>query len=269
MTLETLDAEIIVVSDIHLGNLTDRRGQLLMKLLTHLSQKVRYFIFNGDIFDFCFGKNVYFRQKFYELGIILDRLNKNGTQVLFLEGNHEFAMEELAWNFVKIITEKYYIINSIDGNSIAITHGDLLTEDPLYQRFRALLKSKKTHFLADLLPGRFLDTYALNHAKISRSRDQYRQIDHEKVVKNAFKWLEETGANTGVFGHFHIPYCENRAINGENRKIICLESWDYPNLLAYRDRSFYRAYLGTWEKTGYWEFSEPKSYFLKSAPGSL
>lgn len=261
MTLETLDAEIVIVSDIHLRTLSDRRGQLLIKLLEHLSKRVRYLVFNGDIFDFCFGKSIYFQKKFGELGNLLKRLNKNGTKVLFIEGNHEFAMGDLDWNFIKVVTEKHHIIQSLDGNAIAITHGDLLTDDVWYHRFRAVLKSEKTHLIASLLPGRFLDLYALYHAKISRSRDPYRKIDHDRILKNAFKWLEETGVSLGVFGHFHVPYYEDQSKMPNARKIICLESWDFPNLLVYRDKVFYRVYLDVWEKTGRWEFAKPKSYF--------
>lgn len=261
MTLDKLDAEIIIVSDIHLGSLDDQRGKLLMKLLEHLSQGVQYFIFNGDIFDFCFGNGVFFKNKFSELGVLLGKLSDQGVTVLFLEGNHEFAMSEIGWKSVQFITEKSYFIETSDGRTVALSHGDLLKHDPWYQRFRKLLKSSRTHSLAGMIPGRWLDVYALSHAKISRAQDQYRELDHRVIINAAFEWLGESESQIGIFGHFHVPYCEELKTEKGRKQIYCVESWDTPNVLVYRGGEFYRAYLHEWVKTKTWRYVEPHSIF--------
>ena len=261
MTLEQLDAEIVVVSDIHLTSVADERGQLLLKLLKNLSENVQYFILNGDIFDFCFGKDPYFKEKFLKLGICFEHLGCKGTKIIFVEGNHEFAMQDLGWQSVQVVDETQYVLSASDGRIIAVTHGDLLSDDPWYRRFRRVIKSKKTHSLAAMIPGRWLDLYALNHARISRAQDRYRHLDHYKIIEAAFSWLGESKAHSGIFGHFHVPYCEYREVKNENRNVVCLESWDKPNILVYREGSFFRSYLHDWEKTGRWNFIKPVSFF--------
>ena len=56
----TIDAALVVASDIHLQSMEDPRARLLMDALSRLSQSVECLVLNGDIFDFCFGPSRYF-----------------------------------------------------------------------------------------------------------------------------------------------------------------------------------------------------------------
>lgn len=257
MTLEYLDAEVVIASDIHLTNMESPRGQLLMKLLDCVSNRLEFLVLNGDIFDFCFGKKTYFQKKFARLGESLSQLASRGVQVVFVEGNHEFSLPDLGWKGIEFVGELSKTIQTKSGNKIAITHGDLLLDDPRYQRFRRFIKSKKIIDLAGKLPGRWLDVYALKHAKISRSQDEYRHLDHVKIVEAAFKWLSLTEASTGVFGHFHNPYSEMIATQGSELRVFCVESWDKPNILVMKGGKFFRAYLEDWIATKKWVFMDP------------
>ncbi len=259
MTLEQLDAEVIVASDIHLLNLESPRGQMFLTLLENLSNPVEYLVLNGDIFDFCFGKSIFFQRKFAKLGTALSRLVANGVEVVFVEGNHEFSMAQVGWEGVQFVEGVTKIIQTKSGLKLALTHGDLLLNDPKYRLFRNFLKSKKTINLAAKIPGPWLDSYALKHAKVSRSRDVYRRVDHKKVVDAAFKWVESTGAQMGIFGHFHIPYAEAMVMNGADYRVFCVESWERPNLLVIKQGRPLRTYLDQWISTGVWTFVEPKA----------
>jgi UDP-2,3-diacylglucosamine hydrolase len=258
MTLEQLDAEVVVASDIHLLNLESSRGQMILTLLENLSNQVEYLVLNGDIFDFCFGKSKFFRRKFAKLGAALTCLAAKGVQIVFVEGNHEFSMTQISWGGVQFVGERTKIIQTKSGLKIALTHGDLLLNDPKYQLFRNFLKSETTINLAGKIPGQWLDSYALKHAKVSRSRDVYRRVDHKKVVDAAFKWLGSTEAQLGIFGHFHIPYAEATAMNGTDYRIFCVESWDRPNLLVIKQGRPLRAYLEPWISSRQWTFIEPE-----------
>jgi UDP-2,3-diacylglucosamine hydrolase len=261
MNLAKLDADFVAISDIHLTHLEDDRGKLLLDVLSHLSEKVQCLVLNGDIFDFCFGDSVFFKAKFAPLGRQLARLAERGTDVVFLEGNHEFAIDKLGWKKVQVLAHHETTITLKGGSKLAIAHGDLLLDDPWYQRFRGLLKSEAMLKLARNVPGKWLDAYALKHARVSRSRDKYRVLDHDKVIKSAFNWLAASGAKTGIFGHFHVPYSEKAKVSGESYQILSVESWDRPNLLIMNNGDFFRAYPRNWRQSGMWEFQHLKSVF--------
>lgn len=258
MTLEQLDAEVVLASDIHLLNLESSRGQMVLTLLENLSNPVEYLVLNGDIFDFCFGKSKFFQSKFAKLGAALTRLVAKGVQIIFVEGNHEFSMAQVNWHGVQFVGEHTKIIQTKSGLKIALTHGDLLLNDPKYQLFRNFLKSEQMISFAAKIPGSWLDSYALRHAKVSRSRDAYRRVDHKKVVDAAFKWLGSTEAQLGIFGHFHIPYAEALVMKGTDYRVFCVESWDRPNLLVIKQGRPLRTYLDQWISSGHWTFTEPK-----------
>lgn len=239
----TVGAPLVVASDIHLRSLDDERGTLLMDALARLGEGVEYLILNGDIFDFCYGGGAYFRRKFAPLGAALDRIAEHGTKVVFVEGNHEYFMERIGWQGVEIVTGDRYVATLSSGRRIAIGHGDLMIHEPLYLAFRAVVRSRLSDLGAGVVPGAWLDAYALKHAKLSRSRDKYRTLDHGKILAAFDRWLGTVGADHGVMGHFHVPYAERRpAADG---LLVSVDSWDRPNLLVFDDDAFRRIFLTT------------------------
>jgi len=238
----TLDsAELVVVSDVHLRQPDDQRCMILMGLIAQLRKPTEYFVLNGDIFDFCFGDSDYFRKKFHALGqALVDAVNR-GVKVVFIEGNHEFHMDELGWEHVEIVKSHSRPVELKSGAKIMIGHGDLITEDPTYCAFRAFVKSGFTRAVAKTLPGKWLDAYALKHASISRSQDEYRKLDHKRIL-SAFEGFVGAGDYThGIIGHYHVPYAEKRT-NGKGM-LLSVDSWDVPNALTFENGDFYRLFF--------------------------
>lgn len=241
----SLASELVVVSDIHLRHLDDRRGELLLDLLGRLDAKVECLVLNGDIFDFCFGAGAFFQRKFSRLGRRLSALANRGTRVVFIEGNHEYHLAAVGWHGVEIMTSGATTVALKSGVRIFIAHGDLLTRDPWYAAFRTVTKSKLAQFGARCVPGPWLDAYALRHAVLSRRRDRYRSLDHERILSALEHEVVAAGADHGIIGHFHVPYAERR--QGGNGLLLCVDSWDKPNVLAYESEpgrpKFARAFL--------------------------
>jgi len=238
---ESLRATLVVASDVHIQHMADRRGCLLLDLVERLSSDVEVLVLNGDIFDFCFGDAAYFRRKFRPLGEALEATVRRGIRVVFVEGNHEVHMDRSGWAGVEFVLAKDFALTLRGGERIKITHGDLITDDPLYRAFRGLVKSQFARRAASYLPGSWLDAYSLRHAKISRSRDPYRTLDHARILAAFRGWLDEGVFDHGIIGHFHVPYAEPR--NGRSGLLLSVDSWDRPNALIYRDGRFLRVHL--------------------------
>jgi UDP-2,3-diacylglucosamine hydrolase len=237
-----IDAELVVASDIHLRNLDDARGQLLLATLDRLAPSVRTLVLNGDVFDFCYGGGRYFRAKYARLAAALERCAARGLKVVLVEGNHEFHMRLAGWTSVEIV-DGDYVVPLSSGESVRFMHGDLLRDDPLYRAFRRLIKSSATRFAANMVPGRALDAYALGHARASRSRDKYRTLDLEAFTADYERWITAHEGNHGIVGHFHVDYARRRA-DGKGL-MMCVESWgQQPNLLVFRGGRWERIVVG-------------------------
>lgn len=240
-TSSTIVAELVLASDLHIRDLDDERGRLLLDLIARVDGKTAYFVLNGDIFDFYFGYGAYFRTKYARLTAALQQLAQRGTTVIIIEGNHEFHLSAAGWQNIEIVTNGDLLLTLPSGTRVKVNHGDLLYDDRLYAAFRGLIKSRLVRTCARALPGAWLDAYAMRHAAISRSRDQYRKLNHQRVLTAFSRWLATPPhAHHGIIGHYHVPYAEPHTNGG---LMLSVESWDSPSILVYRHSTFWRANL--------------------------
>ncbi len=249
-------ASLLVVSDIHLNHADDDRSQLFLQLLEGASLgEVEYLVLMGDIFDFCLGSHPYFQRKFSAIGRALEKVVASGTQVIYLEGNHEFKLASLPWKGVQVISEGTHTIRLKSGETIQMAHGDLIYSHNMYRAFRRVVKSPLVTGVARWLPGAWMDNLATKGSEVSRSQDQYRQIEHDKILGAVDAWLETGPASFGIFGHFHVPYAEPRR-DGKAGGVFSVESWDRPNVLAFKAGAFYRYYFDP-QSAQAWQPAEP------------
>ncbi|MEZ4741529.1 MAG: metallophosphoesterase [Bdellovibrionota bacterium] len=238
--MKKLTHQLLFVSDIHLYSAEDERGQLLLEIIEMIDPKsVEYFILGGDIFDFCFGASRYFKEKFKKFGNALEKLSTLGTKVIFVQGNHEFSLDGLKWSGIDFVTGQQRCFQLSCGTTFSVTHGDRFLMDWSYRYYIALTRSSIFRGLALLLPQKKLDQFALYCSRISRNRGYSQSLDHKKVLSAAALWLENTGSQFGLFGHFHHPYEESY----EFGSLFSVHSWHQPNLLAFHKGKFSRIEL--------------------------
>lgn len=231
----------VLVSDVHIRTSDDPAGRRFLRFLDAIDPTgVRILVLNGDIFDFCFGASPYFRRKFAAIGARLSRLADCGVQVIFTQGNHEFALSSLGWRGVQF-SEAFDLALSLPGETtIAITHGDRLCAPWHYHLYAKLVHSRLFTILVRLIPGAWLDRLALALSHQSRSYDTHRTLDKERIARHALLWLERRGSHFGIFGHFHVPINAEKAGVGQ---ILCVDSWEKPNVLVFDGQGFKRGYF--------------------------
>ena len=234
-------AELVVISDVHLKSLTSAEGALFLALLDVIEVATpARLVFLGDIFDFTLGSSRFFRRKYAAVGKRLTRIQAAGTHVTFIEGNHEFDMAHHGWKGVEVSSDLKLVLTLAGGERVALSHGDGICSPWRYHAYRRVVRSPWFLSFFRLLPGRFIDQLALACSQASRNRDQYRQVDHQKILTLADAWFAVGGHeyNYGLFGHFHEPF----AVTGRNYvgRMVGLSSWDKPNALIYHAGSFSR-----------------------------
>ena len=239
--MEIIQDSVVVVSDIHLAEEGDSRGKMLLDFISRLdTEKVQYFILLGDIFDFCFGASRYFKRKFRRIGNELIRLSHSGVRVIFLQGNHEFSLNELAWDGVEFVLSRDFHVELDSGVRLSFSHGDRLGAPWHYKIYLAITRSFWFRCAGLLVPPSFLDKLCLEISRRSRAKSSGRKIPHKKIIHNMERWLSQLNSDHGVVGHFHIPYQANYSVKG---KLLGLCSWDQPNALGFDGRCFSRYYL--------------------------
>ncbi|MBC7532148.1 MAG: metallophosphoesterase [Oligoflexus sp.] len=253
-------ASLIVVSDIHLSHSDDERAKKLLAFLSHIEVgTVDTLVLLGDIFDFCLGSHPYFQKKFAPIVDALERVATSGTKVVFLEGNHEFALSALPWTHVTVVSHGTYLIPLRNGQFVQAAHGDMIYSHRRYKAFRWLVKGWFVQAVARLFPGTFLDHLTRKTSEVSRSADEYRPIYHDKILAAVDAWMEGPGrtAQYGIFGHFHVPYAEPRRDLKEGA-VLSVDSWDKPNALVFKDDGIYRCWLeGEGKGVERWEAVAP------------
>lgn len=227
------DAALVFVSDVHLHHEGDHRSRILLKLIRECeANRVKKFILGGDIYEFFWARSKYFHKKFHFLHSALLSLSKSGCEVYFVQGNHEYCMEEIKISGVTIL--------EADGGNVeceiaqrklkvGFSHGDLLNAPDSYLKFKALLNSKIFKFFFGLIPPFLADILALNIAKQSRKKDKYRELIHMPILQDAERRASRESESIHLFGHFHYPY---QAQTTKGQKLICVPSWDLPNAVV-------------------------------------
>ena len=139
-TLPPIQDDLVVMSDCHLVNPYSNRHKLFIEVLDAIDcSQVKYLVLTGDIFDFCLGTTKYFHKKFELIGKKLTGIAQQGTQVLYIQGNHEFFVDYLPWEGVQLITDRSISIQ-LGDHRIAIMHGDRLSPPWHYHVYLTLIR---------------------------------------------------------------------------------------------------------------------------------
>jgi len=120
-----IHAKTIWISDVHLG-FKDCRVDYLSKFLKNIKCDTLYLV--GDIVDLWWmKKKPSWPKDHYEVLLLLYQLAENGTDVIYVPGNHDDPIRKFAGQKmgpVTIMHEHEY--QTINGKKILIMHGDAM-----------------------------------------------------------------------------------------------------------------------------------------------
>ncbi|PLY03999.1 MAG: UDP-2,3-diacylglucosamine diphosphatase [Desulfuromonas sp.] len=211
----------IFLSDAHLRQPQDRNYQLLLEFLNRQKELDTLFLL-GDIFEFWLGYEHLVFSAYVPLLEQLRHLRDQGTELYFVEGNHDFNMgpwfsETLACT---IVTEERLI--DWDGQKILICHGDLIKPDPNYRRLRAFWRSGFIRGLSRIVHPDLAWKFALWLSNKSSKLDPNRKHQDPSPFLSTYVANNMTApADLLICGHFHYPVvAEHRGV-----KTVALGDW--------------------------------------------
>jgi UDP-2,3-diacylglucosamine pyrophosphatase LpxH len=138
---------VIILSDIHLGSAYSRTEEVT-RFLQHVDCDC--LILNGDIIDGWQlkkpGKR--WKQKHTEFfKVLMKMMENNGTQIIYVRGNHDDFLDHLApLGFFNITIVRDYLLD-IRGRRYLVTHGDLFDSVTTRMRWLAVLGDAGYTFL--------------------------------------------------------------------------------------------------------------------------
>ena len=202
----------IIVSDVHLEDLSGPRERHFLEFLeTHAAEVDRLYVL-GDLFDVWPGTSQRLLDRFEPVFRLFAGVVNRGGEVHYVEGNHDFQLGKSLEKKIGVKVHLEQIRENWDGQKILFCHGDTVNEhDVVYLRIRKVLRSFWFRLVRFVLPDRlslFLGTTASrysrdtqakrpdNEARRGRIKDRYREIVGELFKK---------GNDVVIMGHTHIP----------------------------------------------------------------
>lgn len=221
------------ISDIHLENMQERNGEILLRFLHSLSEEnnIPDLYLLGDIFDFWLSDHSVFVKKFEPLFEPLRKLKSKGGKLIYFEGNHDLHLHPF-WQkklgFDLFDEAQYFEIGKL---KVRLEHGDQMNpNDHAYRRWRAFTRNYFIELLGHTLPGFLWKKIGDKLSQASRKRSaDYRILneDHIKKIikehaKNAF---QEKPFDLLISGHMHVKIDEEFQISNQTIRNINLGSW--------------------------------------------
>jgi UDP-2,3-diacylglucosamine hydrolase len=223
------------LSDIHLKNIEERNGKILLRFLRSLLQRnpasLHLFLL-GDIFDLWIGGHSHFVEKFRPLMDALKDLKTAGAKITYIEGNHDVHIENFFQKKLgaEVFVEAQYF--DIEGLRVRCEHGDLInTNDKAYLRYRGVIRHPLVKpFGTTLLPGPFWSYVGNKMSQKSRKKSgHYRTRNEAQLVEmirgHIAKAYQEKPFDFIISGHMHVFDDHVVEIDGKKVRSINLGSW--------------------------------------------
>lgn len=210
------------ISDVHVKRAGDPAEDLLLAFLRNPDVQSSDIIFLlGDIFDLMIGPHSQYFVRYQAYFEEIKKLLKNGRKICYVEGNHDFHLQQLY--------KKFFIVNSnldstkfimdasfeydCGGKKVYLAHGDdIELNNPNYKLFKSIVTSPPLRYYANYLMPHFL-IKSIGEFSSERSRKRnnkrYKAEADLTPVKDNFRLSTEFFHKTHpcdiiVLGHSHV-----------------------------------------------------------------
>jgi UDP-2,3-diacylglucosamine hydrolase len=190
--------DAIFIADSHY-NIDKNNLEIFLQKLKNKQIATTQLFLVGDIFDFLNFYNDYFKNINKNMIDLLNELSKD-IQIIYLEGNHDFDLEDIFPDILIIPREKQPLVCFKEDKSIAISHGDIFVSW-VYDIFCFIFRGKITQrFLNFVDFDNFISKKANNwllNKKICNNCKDFETFAKKRVnlYKNSYDLIIE--------GHFH------------------------------------------------------------------
>jgi UDP-2,3-diacylglucosamine hydrolase len=224
------------ISDVHLrasDSITEKnRQKKVVDFLKSLMKHSTHLYLVGDIFDFWFEYKYVVPKNFFNILYHLKALSETGTKIVYLAGNHDFALGHYFRQYLDIQTFDDSYNFELGGKKFHLYHGDgIARKDRGYRFLKKVLRNKLNQKLFRFLHPDFGIPFAKFVSGSSRKYTNNVSLkDESDYIKYAEKKFKEQ-FDYVLMGHRHHPL--EHTFKGH--KYINLGDWLVNNSYAYFD----------------------------------
>lgn len=208
----------IFLADAHLKGLSDPNQKTLARFLNSLNG-YDIVVILGDLFDFWAGYNCVLEEQYRPVLESFKNLKKKGTEIIYLEGNHDFSMRGkfARETGAKVFAEMHELL--LNNKRFLLTHGDIVDKSLSYRLWRGFLRSPFFSALFNIVPAKASWRIAFGLSKNSRKRSKpvKANIIEPELVRFATEKIGQ-GFDFVVTGHSHAQGV--KPIEAQGRKGI-------------------------------------------------
>lgn len=229
--------KIIFIGDAHLRGLADPNQKRLVKFLDGLGD-VDTLVLLGDVFDFWTGfKGVVYWQYVPVLNSLI-RLRESGVHIIYLEGNHDFAMGEFFKGVLGASVFPNSVETELDGMKVYLAHGDVIAGGFGHALWRHFLRSAVFRLAARATGEQFVWNTAMRMSTKSRAYNKGCEKIEAKLKAYAL-WKIKNGARAVILGHSHVAGVHKEKAAGKTAVYANPGSWvNNGSYLLYEEGEF-------------------------------
>lgn len=219
----------IFIADAHLRLPTDENYLRLLHFLETLEGGTGTLFILGDLFEFWIGYPSVAFPHYVPVIEALRRLRTAGTEIVYLEGNHDFHMGPVFADDLGARIHTGPATLALDGKKVCLCHGDQINRrDYGYRLLRSILHSGLIRGLTRVVPptgaaaiARYLGGKSRAHHGARRHR-----WDFASLVRHYAAERFADGCDVVVTGHFHLPLFETTYDDaGREQVLLSLGDW--------------------------------------------
>ncbi|MFW5959776.1 MAG: UDP-2,3-diacylglucosamine diphosphatase [Chitinivibrionales bacterium] len=201
---------VYFLSDSHLGSkcCPQDAADKFLSLLYSIQESASGIYLVGDIFDFWIDYNSLIRSEFIDILHALRTLNKNGVDIHYIKGNHDFSLGKHFREITGCYLHQGRVITEIQGQKVIIEHGNgFLRKQGKDNLLLKILENPAAQWCYKLIPPGIGISIAQYISGLSRDAS-FTGISPEErkmYIEQAGETLSDKGADIIILGHTHYP----------------------------------------------------------------
>ena len=228
----------IFIADAHLLDPTDVNYRRLLAFLSEQRGDIRTLFLLGDIFEFWVGYRHTVFAPYVPILEALRRLRASGTQIVYVEGNHDFHMGPYFEEVLGCRVLPHGGEIELDGCKVFVGHGDLVNPDDRgYRALRRFLRSAPLRLIKNLIPPDWawaIARWASRQSSKGHAGKNERWVPRELLMEHGRKLFAD-GFDAVVTGHFHTPWLQK----SDDGTLLALGDWiEQYSYAVFEDGSF-------------------------------
>jgi UDP-2,3-diacylglucosamine hydrolase len=219
----------IFFSDVHLKDADSLKTKLVLRFLQEQAAQYERIYFLGDLFDVWPGTNAYLLKRFEPVLEEFRSLVKDGHELTYVEGNHDFRLGEAFSKGLGIRVIPNEIVEDFNGKKVHMAHGDLGNPKLIgYRILRKVLRNELVQQVARVVPSQLV--YGLGDYSSRMSRDyQLQKGRNEPLIRDIYRACAERlfakGNDVVIMGHTHIPDDYRQEVDGRSCRYFNTGDW--------------------------------------------